>query len=434
MNLDRLSQIVAIEFPLKVENHERALDMIGGEKSIRKISESPNETLELRLRSDPFHHPISSRRADCENVVLEIDLPAWAYEQANGNLRRALALSKDDHRVVAKAIAENNHRFREMADFQYYTGDSAFVHKVKKSVLAADLDEMAKVELEGLQPIDLQHADVMPPPRFSQQPQPFFYNYKQNPSVAVVSDESGQQKLVNKATQTRIISEILVWGDPVPKGPPSELSSNPRPIIKQCIEELRELFQRRPSYTRRALEAEIRPDLARYLRYALPYVSYFYRSGPWRGAYIVYGHDPTTDPSFAIYQVEHFRLASDADAMVERPIYKFDGVTLPTTRMLQLCDISDQFLKMYTEPNALRTEPDMNDGWYVAETMAALRKVMRAKITNIFEKRPPLTTKALTAIAEDAIANAQKESEKHNSLSASLSSEDEDEDVDVEDE
>lgn len=407
--------------------------MVGGSSEIRKVSDNSNHSLELRLRSDPFHHPIASRRAECENVVLEIDLPAWTLNEANGNVQKALQLAEDDFTVAPKFIADHNLRFRDMADFQYYTGDSPFVGKLKDSIFTGNLSNMSKVEFEGVKPVDSDAADAMPPPRFSQQSQPFFYGYKQNPSVSVVDDGTGGPlRLVNKATQTRIISEILVWGDPVPTAPPAELSSNPRPSVKECIEELQALFQKRPCYTRRAIEAEIKPELIRYLRYALPYVSYFYRSGPWRGAYIMYGKDPSQDPGLAIYQVEHFRINSSNETSTPSgtPIHKFDGVNLPTTRMLQLCDVSDAFLKMYIEPDAMRTTVDSHDGWYLAGTMAVIRKVLRAKLANITEGKPPLTVSALASIAEEAIANAQKESEKLTALSSDEDDEDEDDDDD----
>lgn len=437
MNLDRLPRNIAIEFPLKVENHEKAISMVGGPKEIRKVSDNSNHSLELRLRKDPFHHPIASRRAECENVVLEIDLPAWAMNESNGDVQKALQLAGEDFTVAPKFIADHNLRFRDMADFQYYTGDSPFVNKLKDSIFSGSLQNMGTVEFEGVKPIDPSAADAMPPPRFSQQSQPFFYGYKQNPSVAVVDDGTGGPlRLVNKATQTRIISEILVWGDPIPKGPPADLSSNPRPSVKECIEELVALFQKRPCYTRRAIEAEIKPELVRYLRYALPYVSYFYRSGPWRGAYIIYGKDPSQDPSFSIYQVEHFRIntPSATSSPNGRPIHKFDGVNLPTTRMLQLCDVSDAFLKMYIEPDAMRTTVDAHDGWYLAGTMAVIRKVLRAKLANITEGKPPLTVSALANIAEEAIANAQRESEKQTSFSSDeVDEEDDDDDEEIDD-
>lgn len=405
MDLRQLPTAVTLELPLRVQNPERAIKMVGGPSAIEAAASNPSKNLELRLREDPFHHPICSSRAPSCSVILEVEMPVVF---AN-DVRAAAAAGQA--KVVPKMVGYPQLRWREMADFQYYTGDLEFAQFIKRSLFAPSLEKIEHLATHDF-PLP-ENPRVFPPVRFSQQPQPFFYNYKQNPLISVVEEGDGTTKLVNKNATFKLVSHILAWGDPVPSGPPEGVDPHPRAGVADCIDELRKLFEKRPCYTRRVIDSLIPDSLKRYLRYALPYVAYFYRSGPWRGSYFSYGGNPALKSDFAIYQVEHFRILPE-NSHPAANTYEFDGRTLPATRMLQLCDVTEPFLREYIFQKDLRTEVDPNDGWYHAVTMRIIRRVMRAMLVAARDGTAPIETRVISSIVSNAAnindSNAQEES------------------------
>ncbi|KAM9889311.1 hypothetical protein OXX69_012878, partial [Metschnikowia pulcherrima] len=67
-----IPHVTAVELPLNVRNTDRAIGMLGGKERIRMAINSQyrpspiqvsshavdDRNLELRLRNDPFHHPV----------------------------------------------------------------------------------------------------------------------------------------------------------------------------------------------------------------------------------------------------------------------------------------------------------------------------------------------------------------------------------------
>lgn len=431
---------VCLELPLKVQNINRALEAVGGPEEIARVTSEASYSkeragLELRLRNDAFHHPITSTNLPCNNIVIEITVPKSCLQQSNNNVKNALVSAKRHHhevRVKPVLHVSSLHRFRGMSDFQYYTGNSSFARKSNASVLNGNLSGIQSLSFNPDLSEEGKRAmlnDVLPPPRFSVNTQPFYYNYKQSAYVKVVDGDHGQQRLINTASTAKVISNIINWGDAVPVEPPAELESTPRSSVRSCIAELQKLFEVRPSYTRRTLQHLLGPVISRQLKFALPYVSYYYRSGPWRGAYIKYGMDPTTSPDLAKYQVEYFRISTtestdyqasehlseladtpenadvgleDAGKPSSTSSYIFDGSTYPDAPMLQLCDIADGILESYINTTELRSEVNDNDGWYEEKTITLIRKVLRQELIALREEKRPLSMDTKKLIFQEA--------------------------------
>jgi general transcription factor 3C polypeptide 5 (transcription factor C subunit 1) len=90
------------------------------------------------------------------------------------------------------------------------------------------------------------------------------------------------------------------------------------PTMKLCIERLHKLFSSRPISTRRAIFNTYfetygtgNPDQPRenwrpILRFAIPYVCYMFRSGPFKDAYVAFTIDPRKEAKWAAYQTAGF--------------------------------------------------------------------------------------------------------------------------------
>ena len=79
--------------------------------------------------------------------------------------------------------------------------------------------------------------------------------------------------------------------------------------FQDTISALQSLFAQRPVWTRRALRNTLKLAHQRtQLRFALPYVGYLFRSGPWRDAIVRFGYDPRISSDSRIYQTMMFRI------------------------------------------------------------------------------------------------------------------------------
>lgn len=368
---------------------------------------------------DPLHHPIVSRTAKYENIVLRVSVKKKHLDAAGGDVKRALELANGEYSVAPAYIAETTFRFREMADFQYVARESPFVQRFRESVLAAELPEIKKFERELAEGADGAGvaSDLMPPPRFSAFHYPYNYEFRQNPAVAVIEDpEGGGPRLVNTMLPAKLDSIQVAWDAPTPEGPRAELAP-PTAEQASCIEVLRELFARRPLWSRRGIEAGVGSGLKYSLKYALPHVAYYFKTGPYRGAYVRYGVDPRSSPEFRFYQNEQFRIAGGDDRVKREPTasasasasagangagsgYGFDGERLPPGGLLQLCDITEPTLERLIQSARVRDTFDFNDGWFDAQDMYQLRRLIRLMITELRAGRRATQTQIDEIIAD----------------------------------
>ncbi|KAK9378860.1 RNA polymerase III transcription factor IIIC subunit-domain-containing protein [Kockiozyma suomiensis] len=423
-NLDILPRITCVEHPAAVHNSDRALETLGGQSAVRRTIYSAGQTrLELRLRPDDhFQHPIFSRSTTtAHSVVLKVRVKRAHLEENGGDLRRTMAAHSEEYSAAPWAVINHHVKFREISDFQYNTANSPFLAKTRSSIFSGDYDSIKNLNLIDTPTAVPTDHDMPPPPRFSSVAVPFSYGYRQNPAVTAITDASGATKLVNRNAPRRVVMKRMRWIDSEPV-PDSTYPENNLPPIRDSIASpqtaelldlLRNAFEERPIWTRRALEEEKVPEKLKYtwLTYAkhiLPYVSYTWRTGPWRTTYTKYGADPRTDSKFAKYQTEYFRITmkdeeemlmvkrqrqqqqqadtSEADSKenVDVPQHIFDGIHLPSSRSFQLCDITDPALADLVATGGMRETPTEHDGWYKATTMSKLRRIIRLKLKSLY--------------------------------------------------
>ncbi|KAK9483025.1 RNA polymerase III transcription factor IIIC subunit-domain-containing protein [Lipomyces starkeyi] len=416
MSLDIVPRITCIEHPGAVHDVDRAILTLGGKDALRKTINSGGQTpLELTLcPEDRFSHPILSRSTTHgHSIVLQVKVKKSLLAQHDGDLRKTLEAHRNSYTVAPCAVVNCFVRFREMADYQYSTLNSPFVSSMRSSLYSGDLNAITQLTFSESQP-SATDFDMPPPPRFSRITVPFDYSYRQNPAVHAVTDASGATRLVNKSIVQRLFSKVVRWTDAaVPdesyatKNLPVAKATAANPRMLEIIELLRTKFEERPIWTRRALEEEaldeeLRHMWASHVKFALPYVAFTWKSGPWRATYTKYGIDPRKDKKYAKYQTEYFRIApkdeeegkrpgrtvplkdeEDADDRkpdVDVPTHIFDGIHLPTGRSFQLCDVTDPVLAELVQHGGLRDEADEKDGWYKATTMSKIRRIIRLKL------------------------------------------------------
>lgn len=273
---------------------------------------------------------------------------------------------------------------------------------------------------------ETKNVDLVPPPALTKTFIPFQYTYRQNPTVRLSQDTSGNVTAINTQKPNKVFTHLVTCDIP-------EVPSEPRagipPIssldseLQQVIATVQELFKERLAWTRRALLNAISGKDQRYvLKYAISYVAYIFRSGPWRDAIVKLGHDPRKDIESRKYQTFVFRVlpreaevgrdgggsARQSSTNATRNFSGLDISSIPTVtrnenptshlwtgkaplaldgKIWMVCDIVDPILKQILYPsNAknktfLRSECEIfSDGWYGSGTIAKAKVIMRQKI------------------------------------------------------
>lgn len=242
-------------------------------------------------------------------------------------------------------------------------------------------------------------------------------------------DQTGEITTVNLSQPTKIRSHLVAYDIPkVPSTPQEGLA----PIdaldngLRELINHIKQLFEQRPAWTRRALRNQLVTDEQRtLLRHAIPYVGYIFRSGPWRDAIIKLGLDPRSSPEYRHYQTIMFRIlprevelarenrggrrhniprheeesefTSSSGSTGKQNTHIFTGqLPLPRDgRIWMVCDIKDPLLEsILNPPNAtskfLRPKCEtIQDGWFGNGTLAKLKTIMRTKIQTLIDDRLP---------------------------------------------
>lgn len=252
--------------------------------------------------------------------------------------------------------------------------------------------------------------------------------YRQNPTVKQAVDQSGEIFTVNTQQPTKIRSHLVSFDIPVvPSEPQEDVApiDTVDPALRATIEKVKELFEQRPAWTRRAIRSSLTSDEQQtLLRHALPYVGYIFRSGPWRDAIIKLGVDPRTSPEYRHYQTFMFRVTESNEAEQARdaadgrgPNHRRQGsendnITSGSRsahanshiftgqpplqrdgRIWMACDIKDPLLQsiLYppdAPPSFLCPEcVSISNGWFGNGTMAKVKTIMRAKIAALMEDR-----------------------------------------------
>lgn len=463
-----IPHVAAIDLPLNVHNVTRAVDMLGGEELIRaSIRES--HPLELRLRKDPFHHPIQALSNNSERILVKIKIPKKSLPKNNESysIQELLELNNQDkltprERIQPVAIIDKTYLFKAMADFQVSTRNNSFVQKFNKAMINhTGINEIKEYidEHKGWQGyVNLsenyfQNNDhqLIPPPILSSIRFPFDYKYQQNPGTSTVRDIHGEVKVISNQNRQKLYTLLIDYNTPTPQEPVEEIRKNweklsnanlsvnsSELLLVQCIRKLQALFEIKPIWNRKQLYSILPEDMKKFLKHALPYVAYTYKSGPWRFCNIKYGLDVVHDPSYWSSQTEYFRVlgfkkgtTTDDSKMIVPPSLQgssevveipenllFNGVSLPSVATFQIGDIMDADIISIIQDHQsrmgedfLRNVCDPQDGWINRQTMEVIRRIMRYKLKQLVNEESIDQSKIQKIINTNYIEDKEDEEE-----------------------
>ncbi|KAG9234973.1 RNA polymerase III transcription factor IIIC subunit-domain-containing protein [Amylocarpus encephaloides] len=461
-------EVFAVEHPMVVKNLDNALKTFGSNKPFEGIVKAHNVEgcVPLYLKvDDPMCPAILSHNTTTNNVLLKITVPKptgrkrkrgsqdpWidAPGQAEpsdavnvpinpnveiekepsdvtdgspstvskeeplpsaigpSRLLRTLRENVGNYEIEAVGQIKQTHRFRGLADYQHSTSRTDFLPRFKETVLTGELDKIKQFRLRpdrGWKKND----QYMPPPTLTRYALPFGWQWQQNPyTTSYVDPETGKTLVGNKSRPSRLKMEYLKCSAASPSvcpPPPSD------PDLQSLLKDLKGALDERPLWTRRALKNRVshNPNVGN-MRYALQYVAYQFRGGPWRDIVIKIGIDPRTDPKYRDYQVMFFHFDKDimgtpgrswqddaenslahsnAVDQIQSQSHTFDGNSVaPDGKIWQLCDITDPLLKRLIRDSPYRETCDEKvDGWFNNGSGAKIKAIMRTKLDAIQLKK-----------------------------------------------
>lgn len=379
LDLD-VPSLISVEYPLRVKDTNKAIDLIGGTEKLKKCFIEPDMKLELRLRpNDPFSHPIRSNVVkNSSNVLINFRLPKRVLAKCGGDVRKSIEYCENEgirYTIKPVGVLRQNYKFRELADFQRINKDSNFSKTFDESIRNGNFEKIAefsnelKSSMDALQKFEDGDLDIPPLVRYARTD--VSHNYRYHGKLLL--DEQGEW--LNKSVKLYTI--IVKFGAQVPTehdpalakerervekeieemredGTPERMiHDSPSYILLECIKILKKLFDMKPVWIRRhiywLLPKKYRPQL----KFALPFVSFTYSKGPWRHSFVKFGYDPTKDPNSYKYQIEAFRSSSKVnhDVEIEKVIENDEDIyILPPT----LYDYIDEFANPDSEINKLR--------------------------------------------------------------------------------
>ena len=235
------------------------------------------------------------------------------------------------------------------------------------------------------------------------------FRYLENTMVRTAYSATGEPVTLNVSLPRRQENQHTPWDEPVvPAGPSTmlpALASLEAPM-RRLVLAARDLFAKRPIYTRRALFNSLpAEDLAiigqNATKHIPQFVGYVFIGGPWSKAIIRFGVDPRKDRELRIYQTMTFHLdepvrkyEKHTGRVPKKPgemmrymgqqtdSHLFDGTkAYMEGKVWQICDLTDPLLTPLTTIDDLREECHLeSDGWFNNGTLAKIKVIVRQKL------------------------------------------------------
>lgn len=480
-----ISHVTSVELPLIVKDVNKAISMLGGKERIRRAVSSQyrplpiqasshsvdDRNLELRLRNDPFHHPVQALVNHREKILLKVSIPKanlpknYHDNPSKYTIRELITKNKNlgnqEHKVEPIAIINKNFSFRGMADFQMSTKNNPRAQKYKTEMLQSNKfeqikkyqEEELKVEDELADPETFANKDhkLIPPPCFSGIRFPFDYKYQKNPFTVTLRDQNGDSKVIMKFDRKKLFTNTVDYNaDTIPQQPLPEIVSKfewlrttdlsqeySEKKLYDCIQFISMLFDVRPIWLRRLIIDVVPENLKTAVKEALPYVSYCFKNGPWRFCNVKLGLDPKENKTNWVHQSENFRVlgiqtnmhntgpeiriippaiqvAHDKDNITLSERLFFTGSKLPKTVNYQIGDILDldvlACIRDAMEKNVFfRDTVDPQDGWIRKQVIETIRRIVKYKLHQLKDEEIIDPGKILKIVQTDyTIKDGQK--------------------------
>jgi general transcription factor 3C polypeptide 5 (transcription factor C subunit 1) len=364
-----------------------------------------------RTSNDPFEHPARDAGTPRNDTITAPDF-----------LQR-LKDNEGSYTITPVGTINETHRFRSLPDFQMIASDNAIMQDLVTHAMKPNYDTLKNMNIDlrsGANHIQ----SFVAPPSFMAVSQPYRYEFNQAAGVRFEQDATGSYFTTNnQAPPRRVVAPIEPDAEEVPQGPPPELVRQHSfgEYLKEAIEAIRTLLEKRPLITRRVAMNYIPQYTDSVFKEATQWVGYSFRAGPWRDSLVKYGVDPRKDPKYRKYQTLMFQLdnkrgggetTNSTNPTSTSPpstwqSHIFDGVHISpnTGKTWQIIDVTDPLLlSILSTPNLPETCDVHQFGWYHNGTLCKARAIMRDKLDYLARgAEPPHAEYEKVALMPDRI-------------------------------
>jgi hypothetical protein len=461
------NEVVSVQVPvyLQENNPAEVISSLGGLDSIysayRTFKQQTNasgpsvkqergnqrefDRLKLHLRRhDAYSIPlVSDKPVSSRDFVVKIKYKV-SRSSNNFSLGDSLRVGSSNCKIIgieAVGVVKTAYYFSKLADFQFlpplketgkrFSGlDSSFGLFERDDLNGADVDITVAESLYRLSPLQFSRYDMSRVP----------YNYRQHIDSAIqrlksegeeqsVSDfkenvvddvESDQQQVREKRRafwrssvgvdrrsdplrNTLLSHRVSIDLEQVPQFPEKQKLEEIRNIPEHVIELLREAFEKRRIWTRRAIHLQLGNVDPLHIRIGLPVFAYsFDGPGPFRTCWIKYGYDPRKDPDSRSLQVLECRLNGALADIIkayrgEQNFTKEEGVGdrcnvtlcgVPTCQhiFLQICDIEcEEIQELLRDCKPAASFNKEKYGWFPKDVWVCFRSLLRKRILGLIK-------------------------------------------------
>lgn len=360
-------KFVVVEIPAVVNNVEKALEMVGGVDSLKKVVFGDGkETKHLELKFDPSSHPIYSDTLRTNNILVKITKSG----------------DKVSHEVLG--IIDQTISFNGLSDFQY-----------------------------KMQPGQFSTEFLHPPVIFSRVDKEKEYFFKENPGshLSKTKNQEGEDeetRTIKKPKRKVVAPDTRMVDDfELPKKPDIKAIDEPFDKI------LADMFEKRPIWTVRALKAHCHNSReVKLLKKLLPRHGYSLSKGPWRSAWVAWDIDPRESSSYSIYQIIDVRVPRQLKDKIQHkkgtnpvnPVrtenrkegllqstekedeipddsadYYFDHIPTQLQNVYQLCDVP--LKKIISIAGSPQDSFDYTAGWYSESQIKKMLSIVKEILT-----------------------------------------------------
>ncbi|XP_029024968.1 general transcription factor 3C polypeptide 5 isoform X2 [Betta splendens] len=440
----RDSRLVCVEYPAVIKSVDKVLETLGGEQTVSKTFAHPNRRLELHFRpQDPFCHSLYGNRFSSSNLLLRVRRRVRKTDPKDVKIR-----------MDVLGVIGTTYKFQGLADFQCLA-----VHS-EKGENTSLYDKIILQKPENQEFFEQPVPSFLPPAIFSRLDSPVDYFYRPDVQHQSVTPGQVNKKNVIGLTRARRPNNAIFVSFSDPTVPSECLEAAKQNWARICLkdadkeaeEKLKEMFERRPIWSRNAVKANVNlhPDKMKLL---LPVFAYYMVTGPWRSLWVRLGYDPRQAADSKKYQMLDFRIRcsgkhgyslSDMPVKAKRsalnyslpntlnkavpqpasvmglpaqegpstsrepaPVthqlkessYIFREGMLPPHRQMfyQLCDLHVESIQQVIEQNSGSEQAcDERDGWCVLGTTDKLRDMISGMIKKVVQAQKPAMPEAPT--------------------------------------
>ncbi|KAG7311277.1 hypothetical protein JYU34_002308 [Plutella xylostella] len=301
--------LVCVLFPGIVQNEQRAVQCLGGIKSISTVNENTNKK-RLGLSFQPENPYINKIFADTKKTAGVLIRVKIKKKKVNDKIEREVTSTA----VVGRV--NRIYKFDAMGDFQYLPVHNDGAEGSKPRCV---LEDILPSGLDGLEFLNrnLEFPFVLPT-YFTRYDRAIPYKYTFYRKTPGLRETEHDEVYTTKKRIVRASSPVRFnLTDDFPSAPSEQQLRNVKArteattALAKDLELVRKKFDERPIWSMNALTFHTKIKKQN-LKLLIPAVAFYMFDGPWRALWVRFGYDPRKEPAARFYQTLDFRVGTAA--------------------------------------------------------------------------------------------------------------------------